>query len=102
MIGHRRLIKAVAEYYGVIPSVLSENPLRRLKARRARHVAMYLMRGCYGLTYTKIGELFGVHHTTAMHAFRDIEELAAEDDQLSAELADITRRIIHAPVEVRP
>ena len=42
----------------------------------ARHIAMYIMRECTGLSLVKIGEIFGGRdHTTVLHACRQIAKL---------------------------
>jgi chromosomal replication initiator protein len=59
----------------------------------ARHVAMYLVRECTGLSLLKIGELFDRDHTTVMHGLKKVETLMKERGGLYRQVQDLTRRI---------
>jgi chromosomal replication initiator protein len=59
----------------------------------ARHVAMYLVRECTGLSLLKIGELFERDHTTVMHGLKKVEQLMGERGSLYRQVTDLTRRI---------
>jgi len=59
----------------------------------ARHVAMYLVRECTGLSLLKIGELFERDHTTVMHGLKKVEALMGERGGLYRQVNDLTRRI---------
>jgi chromosomal replication initiator protein len=59
----------------------------------ARHVAMYLVRECTGLSLLKIGELFERDHTTVMHGLKKVEGLMGERGGLYRQVQDLTRRI---------
>jgi chromosomal replication initiator protein len=59
----------------------------------ARHVAMYLVRECTGLSLLKIGELFERDHTTVMHGLKKVETLMGERGGLYRQVQDLTRRI---------
>jgi chromosomal replication initiator protein len=59
----------------------------------ARHVAMYLVRECTGLSLLKIGELFDRDHTTVMHGLKKVEQLMGERGSLYGQVTDLTRRI---------
>jgi chromosomal replication initiator protein len=59
----------------------------------ARHVAMYLVRECTGLSLLKIGELFERDHTTVMHGLKKVEALMGERGGLYRQVQDLTRRI---------
>jgi chromosomal replication initiator protein len=59
----------------------------------ARHVAMYLVRECTGLSLLKIGELFDRDHTTVMHGLKKVETLMKERGGLYRQVQDLTRKI---------
>jgi chromosomal replication initiator protein len=61
---------------------------------QARHIAMYLMRESTGLSYVKIGEIFGGRdHTTALHGINKVEgEMRSRDDTFR-QVQDLTRII---------
>ena len=61
---------------------------------QARHIAMYLMRECTGLSLVKIGEIFGGRdHTTALHAIKKIEAEMQGRDATFRQVQDLTRNI---------
>lgn len=60
----------------------------------ARHIAMYLMRECTGLSLVKIGEIFGGRdHTTALHGINKIEQDMRARDTTFRQVQDLTRVI---------
>jgi chromosomal replication initiator protein len=61
---------------------------------QARHIAMYLMRECTGLSLVKIGEIFGGRdHTTALHGIKKVEADMRMRDQTFRQVQDLTRII---------
>ena len=53
------------------PATSYRSPARD-RSRQARHIAMYLMRECTGLSLVKIGEIFGGRdHTTVLHGINE-------------------------------
>ena len=61
---------------------------------QARHIAMYLMRECTGLSLVKIGEIFGGRdHTTALHGIKKVEDEMRSRDDTFRHVQDLTRII---------
>jgi chromosomal replication initiator protein len=61
---------------------------------QARHIAMYLMRECTGLSLVKIGEIFGGRdHTTALHGIKKVEDEMRSRDDTFRQVQDLTRMI---------
>lgn len=68
-----RIIKAVADYYGIDSLALSSE-IRSQWAARPRQLAMYLCRTVAHHSFPRIGKDFGGRdHTTALHACRAVE-----------------------------
>ncbi|MEM9599772.1 MAG: helix-turn-helix domain-containing protein [Pseudomonadota bacterium] len=61
-----------------------------------RQVAMYLSACSYGMTMTRIGELFGRDRTTVSHAIRVIED-GRTDPVLDAKLERLESWLCRAP-----
>lgn len=70
-IRQNKIIERVCHYYGVSYSALVG---RRKHGRLVlpRHLCMYLLRRELKMTLPEIGDLFGRHHTTVMHAIECI------------------------------
>jgi chromosomal replication initiator protein len=61
---------------------------------QARHIAMYLMRECTGLSLMKIGEIFGGRdHTTALHGIKKVEDEMRARDATFRQVQDLTRLV---------
>ena len=60
---------------------------------QARHIAMYLMRECTGLSLIKIGEIFDRDHTTALHGIKKVEAEMRARDATFRQVQDLTRII---------
>jgi chromosomal replication initiator protein len=60
---------------------------------QARHIAMYLMRECTGLSLIKIGEAFNRDHTTALHGIKKVEADMRARDATFRQVQDLTRII---------
>jgi chromosomal replication initiator protein len=60
----------------------------------ARHIAMYLMRECTGLSLGKIGEIFGGRdHTTVLHGIKKVEDEMRARDATFRQVQDLTRLV---------
>jgi chromosomal replication initiator protein len=61
---------------------------------QARHIAMYLMRECTGLSLVKIGEIFGGRdHTTVLHGIKKVEDEMRARDTTFRHVQDLTRTV---------
>jgi chromosomal replication initiator protein len=78
---------AVSRHYR-LPVTALLGPDRWRPFSRPRQVAMYLARSMTTASLPKIGREFGGrHHTTVLHAQREVERLANEDPAVAADLA---------------
>ena len=62
----------VARHFGLRVRDLS-SASRSPRIAMPRQIAMYLVRRHCGLSYPEIGQRFGRHHTTVLHACRRVE-----------------------------
>jgi chromosomal replication initiator protein len=87
------IMEETAQYFSLSTSdLVSKSRSRPLT--HARHIAMYLMRECTGLSLVKIGEIFGGRdHTTALHGINKIEQDMRGRDQTFRQVQDLTRTI---------
>jgi chromosomal replication initiator protein len=86
------IMDETATYFGLSRAdLISKNRSRPLTT--ARHVAMYLLRECTGLSLIKIGEAFDRDHTTAMHGIKKVETLMRARGSTYRQVQDLTRTI---------
>ncbi len=87
------ILEESAKYFGLsIQDLCSPNRSRPLTT--ARHVAMYLVRECSGLSLVKIGETFGGRdHTTARHGIQKIEKDMRNRSATYRQVQDLSRII---------
>ena len=87
--------RKVAEHYNIRLSDMI-GPKRLRTIARPRQVAMYLSKQMTTRSLPEIGRRFGGRdHTTIMHGVRKVEELRAQDRQLSEDL-DMLRRLLES------
>jgi len=86
------ILDETAGYFGLTRDDLSSKSRSR-PLTTARHVAMYLMRECTGLSLIKIGEAFDRDHTTAMHGIKKVEKLMRARGSTYRQVQDLTRTI---------
>jgi chromosomal replication initiator protein len=86
------ILAETATYFGLTRADLVAKSRSR-PLTNARHVAMYLVRECTGLSLLKIGELFERDHTTVMHGLKKVEKLMGERGGLYRQVQDLTRKI---------
>jgi chromosomal replication initiator protein len=86
------ILDETAKYFGLTrEDLISKNRSRPLTT--ARHVAMYMMRECTGLSLIKIGELFDRDHTTVLHGVKKVETLMRDRAPIYKQVQDLTRRV---------
>jgi chromosomal replication initiator protein len=86
------ILDETAAYFGLTrEDLISKNRSRPLTT--ARHVAMYLLRECTGLSLIKIGELFDRDHTTVLHGVKKIELLMRDRAPIFRQVQDLTRKV---------
>lgn len=71
--GARRIVKSVAEAYGVLPSQIYGKS-RILHLVRPRHVAMFLIREKLGYSFPQIGRLFGRDHSSVQYGVKKVQD----------------------------
>lgn len=81
----RAVQKVVARAYGLRQSDLKSNS-RKHTVAMARGVAIYLIREMLGISFSRIGGLFGGRdHSTILHAYRKMEAMCQCDEGLRDE-----------------
>jgi chromosomal replication initiator protein len=87
------ILEETAGYFSLATTdLISKSRSRPLT--QARHVGMYLMRECTGLSLVKIGDYFGGRdHSTVLHGINKITQGMRDDDQVLRQVQDLTRII---------
>jgi chromosomal replication initiator protein len=86
------ILDETASYFGLTrEDLVSKNRSRPLTT--ARHVAMYLLRECTGLSLIKIGELFERDHTTVLHGVKKVEILMRDRAPIFRQVNDLTKKV---------
>ena len=86
--------KTVCEFYQVRNSDLLSKKRNRSIAR-PRQVAMYLSKTLTRHSLPEIGDAFGGRdHTTVLHAFRKITDLAKSDTRIEEDLVQLNRSLL--------
>ncbi|HUL84367.1 MAG TPA: chromosomal replication initiator protein DnaA [Actinomycetota bacterium] len=85
------IMEETADYFSLSTGdLVSKSRSRPLT--QARHIAMYLMRECTGLSLVKIGEIFGGRdHTTVLHGIKKVEDEMRARDATFRQVQDLTR-----------
>ena len=87
------ILEETARYFSLsVGDLVSKSRSRPLT--QARHIAMYLVRECTGLSLVKIGEIFGGRdHTTVLHGINKVEGEMRARDTAFRQVQDLTRII---------
>ncbi len=86
------ILDETASYFGLTRDDLTSKSRSR-PLTTARHVAMYLLRECTGLSLIKIGEQFDRDHTTVLHGIKKIETLMRDRAPIFRQVQELTKRI---------
>jgi chromosomal replication initiator protein len=87
------IMEETATYFALSPGDLASKSRSR-PLTQARHIAMYLMRECTGLSLVKIGEIFGGRdHTTVLHGIKKVEDEMRARDATFRQVQDLTRTV---------
>ena len=87
------IMEETASYFSLSTGDLSSKSRSR-PLTQARHIAMYLMRECTGLSLVKIGEIFGGRdHSTVLHGVKKVEDEMRARDATFRQVQDLTRTI---------
>ena len=85
--------RVVAKHFGVpLESMTSSE--RGRGVTRPRQVAMFFARDVARKSYPMIGSMFGRDHSTAIHAFRQVERLIGEDHDFKDELTTLRLSLV--------
>lgn len=87
------IIKTVADYYKIkVSDILSKR--RSRSVARPRQMAMALAKELTNNSYPEIGNSFGGRdHTTVIHAVRKIEQLRADDHDITEDYKNLIRTL---------
>lgn len=89
----KKVIRAVADFYETMEKEII-NPSRRKEIVKPRQIAMYILREELKCSFPFIGERLGKKdHTTAIHAYRKIEEELKTNTDLQNEIKMIKEKI---------
>jgi chromosomal replication initiator protein len=87
------IMEETAQYFSLSTGDLTSKSRSR-PLTQARHIAMYLMRECTGLSLVKIGEIFGGRdHTTVLHGIKKVEAEMRARDATFRQVQDLTRTV---------
>ena len=87
-----KIIAFVAVFYRIDPAEIKRRT-RQAKIVAPRQIAVYLLRELMGLSWPCIGKIFGVDHSTAIHAYQKIKRKRSADARLNDEIQQITDAI---------
>lgn len=87
-----RIIKVVAENYGVSPDDI-RGQKRNASIAMARHMCIYLVRNNTNLSLVDIGKKFDRDHATVMASLRRIEDEKASSAAVAALIEELTGKI---------
>jgi chromosomal replication initiator protein len=89
------IMEETARYFALSAADLTSKSRSR-PLTQARHIAMYLMRECTGLSLVKIGEIFGGRdHSTVLHGVHKVEDEMRARDTTFRQVQDLTRSVRH-------
>jgi chromosomal replication initiator protein len=87
------IMEETAGYFALSTGDLTSKSRSR-PLTQARHIGMYLMRECTGLSLVKIGEIFGGRdHTTVLHGIKKVEDEMRARDTTFRQVQDLTRTV---------
>ncbi len=86
------IIDYCARFFNItVDELKSDN--RKKDISSARQITMFVIREITGLSFPKIGALFGKDHSTAMYAIKSIEEKISTDPLFKVTVSDIIKDI---------
>jgi chromosomal replication initiator protein len=84
-------MEETAQYFSLSTADLTSKSRSR-PLTQARHIGMYIVRECTGLSLVKIGEIFGGRdHTTVLHGIKKVEDEMRARDATFRQVQDLTR-----------
>ena len=76
-----------------VPSAELYSDNRKKEISGARKTTMFIIREILGLSFPKIGALFGKDHSTAMYAIKSVENQISADPALKMDIREIIKNI---------
>ncbi len=94
--GHKptfdKILEEVGSYFDILRKDLV-GPSRKADFTHARHICVYLARNITGDSWKRLGERFYRDHTSMIHAYQKISELATKDIETQSHLRNLERRL---------
>lgn len=90
------IIDQCAKFYKVTAEDLKSDN-RKKEISNARKVTMFIIREILGLSFPKIGAIFGKDHSTAMYAIKSVDEKILTDPVLKMNISDLIKDIKNEP-----
>jgi chromosomal replication initiator protein len=94
--GHKptfdKILEEVGSYFDILRRDLL-GPSRKADLAQARHICVYLARNITGDSWKRLGERFYRDHTSMIHAYQKISELANKDLETQTHLRNLARRL---------
>lgn len=89
----QEVLEAVSKYYSVsVNDMFGESRVREILL--PRQISMYIGKKRLGISYVRLGEVFGNRdHTTVMHAVGKIENVLQDDPQLLREVRALEQEL---------
>lgn len=88
-----RICSLVEARYALPPGTLRRNRSRERHIAQPRQIAMYLLRTRTMRSFPAIGFLFGMHHTSVIHAVSHVARAVESQADLKAFIADLNGEI---------
>lgn len=86
------IVAHCAKFYNFTPNELySDN--RKKEISTARKITMFVIREILGMSFPKIGAMFGKDHSTAMYAIKSVEEKMSKDPVMKVNINELIRDI---------
>ncbi len=86
------IIEHCARHYKISPEDLKSDA-RRKEVTGPRKVTMFVIREILGLSFPKIGAIFGKDHSTAMYSIKSVENQLQNDPVLKMTINEIIRDV---------
>lgn len=88
--GADRVFGIIQCYFGISEKTLIDKGRPR-NVVYPRFIAMFFLHQYYGLTFTRIGEMFNRDHTTVMNAVKVARDLVETDDEFRHDFKSIEK-----------
>lgn len=83
-----KIITVVAKFYNLNLEEMKRRT-RKAEIAKPRQIAIYLLRDIVGLSFSSIGHIFGLDHTTTLYTFEKISDDVVRDEVLKGQIDSI-------------